>query len=695
MTIPHLLFAPLVAPWLLVLAGIIGIALILRGVQSRLHIVTRLLPLTALLLALANPRLSQQEVTSLDDIAVVVVDDSPSMSIGARRQQAETALSETLVKLKALPHLDVRVEHYRNPPVSHDSGHDTGHDEGTRLFSAVDRVLADIPRRRLAGVVLITDGQVNDVPVKPVIDAPLHVLLVGRKDERDRRLVIEQSASFGMVGGTASLTFRVEDPGQTGEAEVSIIRDGGPPSHVTVPLNRPQNLDLPVEHAGANVIELQVAAAPNELTLANNRVALSINGVRDRLKVLLLSGEPHAGERVWRNLLKADPAVDLVHFTILRPPEKNDHTPTRELALIPFPVRELFEEKLHGFDLIIFDRFRQRAMLPQSYYQDIADYVKSGGALLVAAGPEFAAAESPFNTALADVLPATPTGLTVEQPFRPLITEAGRRHPVTSMLSSGNSPTPQWGRWTRTIASRLTGSGIIAMQGADGLPLLVLDHRGDGRVAELMSDTAWLWARGWDGGGPQAELLRRLAHWLMKEPELEEDQLTADIHADRLHIERRSLAVGPREVTITDPDGNDRKLPLADQGDGRATGETPVNQSGLWRVGDGVHTALAAVGQLNPVEMAELRATPDKLRPVVHATGGGLHWISDGLPEMRRLNAPNRDSIIVGAGESWFGFRANHDQIVIGLRDAPLIPGMILIAAAFGGLLLSWWREGR
>ena len=99
---------------------------------------------------------------------------------------------------------------------------------------------------------------------------------------------------------------------------------------------------------------------------------MQINGVRDRLRVLLVSGEPHAGERTWRNLLKSDASVDLVHFTILRPPEKQDGVPVDELSLIAFPTRELFIEKIEDFDLIIFDRYRRRGILPSLYLENIA-----------------------------------------------------------------------------------------------------------------------------------------------------------------------------------------------------------------------------------------------------------------------------------------------------------------------------------
>ena len=135
---------------------------------------------------------------------------------------------------------------------------------------------------------------------------------------------------------------------------------------------------------------MAVAPLDGEIALQNNRTVIATEGIRDRLQVLLVSGEPHPGERTWRNLLKADASVDLVHFTILRPPEKQDGTPVKELSLIAFPTRELFVEKLSEFDLVIFDRYERRGILPTVYLNNVVDYVRAGGAVLVASGPDYA-----------------------------------------------------------------------------------------------------------------------------------------------------------------------------------------------------------------------------------------------------------------------------------------------------------------
>jgi len=413
--------------------------------------------------------------------------------------------------------------------------------------------------------------------------------------------------------------------------------------------------------------------------------------VRDRLRVLLVSGEPHAGERVWRNILKSDPSVDLVHFTILRPPEKQDGTPIRELSLIAFPIRELFDVKLDEFDLIIFDRYSRRGVIPQAYLENVARYVRNGGAFLEAAGPSFGTPLSLARTPLGTILPTEPTGDVFEEGFKAQVTDLGRRHPVTEGLSGAGPPgsEPTWGRWFRQVEARVH-HGTTLMSGDHGDPLLVLDRVGKGRVAQLLSDQMWFWARGFEGGGPEAELLRRLAYWLMKEPDLEENDLRAAIEGDRLTVIRQSLEPEDRPVSVTMPDGSTRNLTLAPDAGGRSTGSLPIGEMGLYRVTDGNRTALAAAGPLNPIEFADVRTTPEKLAPVAAATGGGTFWVGNGrMPEIRRVS-PDR----VAAGPNWMGLRANGDYTVTGFSEMPLLPGIAALLLIVGGLLAAWRREG-
>ena len=680
-------FAPLVAwPLIAGLAVAAAVLLIFSAWRRGRGTVLRAFAMAVLVLALANPRSVKENREPQPDVAVVVVDASQSQTIGQRKAQSEAALAALQSRLSRFPDLEVRVSR------TVDEGDGEG---GTRLFQALDQAMAQITRQRFAGAVLITDGQVHDVPADGAsVAGPLHVLLSGRRDEKDRRLTVDKAPRYGLVDKEVIVSYRIDDhpapgAGQSGRARMWLRRDGVEIQSAKVPVGRVQRIAVPLEHGGSTVVELEVEATGDELSTLNNRAVISIQGVRERLRVLLISGQPHAGERTWRNLLKSDPSVDLVHFTILRPPEKDDMTPLRELALIVFPIQELFEVKLKDFNLIVFDRYVVRDVLPPSYLRNIENYVREGGALMLAVGPEFAGLRSLFHTPLGAVMPGIPTGQVMEQGYRPTITDVGSRHPVTASLIADPLAKPRWGRWFRQIEAGRE-AGDILMDGIEKRPLLILNRVDKGRVAQLMSDHIWLWARRYEGGGPQGELLRRLAHWLMKEPDLEEESLAGRARGARLAIERRSLTAEVPPVTVTAPSGATNKIALKAERGGRARATMAAPETGLYRIDDGTRTALAAVGALNEPELMDLRATNERLGPTVAASGGAITWIADGVPEIRRPRG-GRDT----AGRGWVGLRSNESYLVTGVLQVSLLPGILVLALVLGGLTAAWWREGR
>jgi hypothetical protein len=646
----------------------------------------RALAALVLLATLANPSLVEEERDPLKDVVVVVVDESPSQRIGPRETQTTAAVTHLMDRLGTLENTDVRVVR---------AGTEIGED-GTRLFQALQRTLANISQQQVGAIIMVSDGQVHDAPESLQalgLAAPLHLLLSGQESEGDRRLTIGQAPSFGIVGKTLSLKLTIEDlvegtPAAT--AKIVLLQDGEVSEILELPVGVEQEIEFELDRRGPSVLEVEVDAGPEELTLANNHTSLEVNGVRERLRVLLVSGEPHAGERAWRNILKSDPSVDLVHFTILRPPEKQDGTPIRELSLIAFPTRELFEVKLEEFDLIIFDRYRRRGVLPSLYLDNIARYIAEGGALFEAVGPTFATPLSLYRTPLGRVLPGEPSGTIFEQGYRPRITDLGERHPVTAGLSPPGDTEPRWGRWFRQIDATST-SGNVVMSGVEDRPLLILDRTGEGRVAQLLSDHMWLWSRGFEGGGPHAELLRRIAHWLMKEPDLEEEDLRAAVSAGRLEVSRRSLSAELPTVEVTFPSGEKHRVELTQGGAGRANASLPVAENGLYKVTDGSRTALAAAGPSNPREFEDLRSSAGLLKPLIDENGGVVRRLANKeLPKLRKIR-PGRDL----GGQDWIGVRANGGYVVTGVSRVPLMPGLLILFLALGFAVAAWHREGQ
>jgi hypothetical protein len=640
---------------------------------------SRALGLGFVLLGLMQPQWVRETREPADDVALVVVDQSESLALAGRSEAARAAADAMAARLAQEPGLEVRVREARGGP------------DGTLITGIVTDALADVAPERIGGVVVVTDGQAADPPPEPrrlSALGPAHVLIVGDPARGDRRLELTTAPTFGIVGERMRIAGRVIDPNADASVRVRVSIDGVRTTETLARANREFSIDVRLAHRGANMVIVEAEAGPEEITLANNRAAFSANGVRDRLRVLLITGQPHPGARVWRNLLKSDPAVDLVHFSILRPPDKQDMTPLYELALIPFPTEELFERRLNDFDLIIFDRAPQRGILQSYYYAAIARRVEAGGALLITAGVSEAGLDGLNRTALAGILPSQPTGELVERAFRPTPTTLGMRHPVVRGL-----PNPErWGRWTSQIGARAT-SGQTVLSGAGGQPLLVLDRAGAGRIAQLWSDQPWLWARGYDGGGPHGELLRRLAHWLMQEPELEEERLTLEATARGVEIERSTLAARAGDVEIIAPSGARSTVALDDAGAGSWRGLAPSDEQGLYEARSGDLRAFAVLGPLNPREALALNADPEILRPLAAATGGSVVLAGeDGarLPEVRRVDRGAR-----AQGEGWIGIERNGAYVVRAARAFPLGPGWAWAFAGAALLMWGWRREGR
>lgn len=684
---PDIVFAPYV-PWpvlagIAVLLGGVVFFAALRGLKSW---PLRLLAFCGIGLALANPAILREERAPLTDIVVLMVDETASQSLSNRTAQTQEAQARLTAQIDRMPGTELRVVTLT----------DAADNRGSLMMTRLQGVMADEPQGRLAGVFVLTDGQVHDANLGPALPAPLHVLLTGTPQDWDRRLLVENAPAFAILDEEITLTLKIEDQGAVpaglaARSPLIVSIDGGEDIVLEMPVGRAVQVPLKLPHGGMNVLQFSVPKANGELTDRNNSAVIQINAVRDRLRVLLVSGEPHNGERTWRNLLKSDTSVDLVHFTILRPPEKQDGVPVTELSLIAFPTRQLFLEKIDDFDLIIFDRYKQRGILFANYFESIARYLENGGALLFSVGPDFASADSLYRTALSRVIPARPTGRVIEQGYTPQLSELGLRHPVTQGLGGAtrSDVSPDWGRWFRHVDLE-PSSGDVIMTGAEGRPLLVLDRVGEGRVAVLGSDHAWLWTRGVEGGGPQLELLRRLSHWMMKEPELEEESLSASANGSDIKVTRRSLTDDPREVTIVGPDGSESMVPMVQTRPGVFETKVTGTDMGLYRLQQGDLTAVVVLGPSSPREFEHTIATGDHMAEAVRATRGGVFELSNGLPDLRRV-AVGR----AAAGRGWMGITPREAYTAVSTSKTPLVPAWLWALLLAGGTVFMWLREGR
>ena len=682
MRLDAVIFDPLLPFWLMGALALAMLAVLVFAVLRRLTgWPYRGFAVVCVFLALLNPSLKTEERQAKADIVIVVVDRSSSQMLSDRAAQTQVALTHVTQQLVDRSGTEMRLVEVE----------DAAGPGGSEVMSALAQALSETARDRIAGAIVISDGQIHDTEFAPRLPAPLHLLLTGQPRDWDRRLVVKNAPGFAILGEPITLTLLVEDQGaapQAAFADLILSVDGGPEQRYQIPVNRDVEVDVSLGHGGINILQFSTPDMSGELTDRNNATVVQINALRDRLRVLLVSGVPHPGERTWRNLLKSDSNVDLVHFTILRPPEKRDGVPVTELSLIAFPTRELFLEKIGEFDLIVFDRYKRRGLLPTEYFESIANYVRQGGAVLVAAGPDYAGANSLYRSPLGAILPGRPTSRIFEEPIMPKVTEFGLKHPVSESLERF-TPDTGWGRWLRQIEVETT-SGQVLMTGRGESPLLIVDRVGEGRVALLASDHAWLWDRGYEGGGPQAELLRRVAHWSMKEPDLEEEALLAQPMESGLLVTRRSLTEGPlAPLEITKPNGKQLTIALQPVAPGRYEAEIVSEDLGLYRLGSGDLEIVAALGPAAPREFVQTIATDRVMAPILAKTNGGALALSEGLPKFRNIRNGRPSH-----GRGWIGLVSREAYVVQGVEIGQFLPAWVYLIFAGLGLLAGWLREG-
>ncbi|MGZ6096948.1 MAG: glutamine amidotransferase, partial [Myxococcaceae bacterium] len=300
------------------------------------------------------------------------------------------------------------------------------------------------------------------------------------------------------------------------------------------------------DQTGRFVYTVGAPVFPGEAVVENNSRSFVLKVIRDRVRVLLVVGRPSWDERFLRGLLRQDPNVDLVSFYILR--TSSDDTQTRnaerELSLIPFPMEEIFDTKLHTFDVVVFQNFgyAEPALSIASYERNLEQYVSGGGALLVIGGDHAFGEGRAAYPVLDRALPVDPSGTpAVVEPFKIKLTPEGLRNPVMRVQTAESGTQTSWDELPPA-----SGLNIVRVkQGAtvllahptlkvDGQPAPVLalwDH-GRGRAMAMMTDDSWTWAFTARRTGEQNRHYDRFwtnaLRWLVRDPDLTTLQISAD-----------------------------------------------------------------------------------------------------------------------------------------------------------------------
>lgn len=672
-------FYPFIPMYLLLILILLSLSVIFIGFKLKAPgNIFRATLICLIILSIANPTMVSENRENIPDTVALILDLSPSQNINNRKSLAQSSYNSIKTELEKINNLDIRLKTINGK-------------KGSKLFEPLASMVGDISSDRVAGAIIITDGQIEDAP--SILEnynfkAPVNIILTGEKEEKDRRLIIESSPRFGIVGEEIKIDIKVEDiSANTPNALVTINMNDEIEQSRSIPIGEVVTITMPLERAGITSLNIEVEPGKEELTLQNNKSVIEINAIRERLKVMLVSGEPNMGLRSWRNLLNSDPSVDLVHFTILRPPNKQDLTPVGELSLIPFPSRELFQANLNDFDLIIFDQYHLRGILPQFYLKNVVEYVVNGGALLDASGPEYAGPYSLSLSPLQNILPTEPTGDIIVQEFIPIMTKDGERHPVTANLKDDINS--NWGPWYRMVEG-LTIAGDVLLEGPDARPLLVLNRVGQGRVAQILSDQSWVWTKSGVNKGPQADLLRRLVHWLMKEPELEENELSAKIDNDTILITKNSLNLDKKPIISTSPDNIKEEIVLEDIGRGKQIGKILSPKEGTWKFSSGNSQISLIVGNSNSSEYLDVRATDNIVKPIVSYTSGSINWVNNekNIPKIKQIQknklTDNSKNIQLIKNEKYY---------VKNIQQSSLTPWYFVLIFSLILLFLSWYRE--
>ena len=456
--------------------------------------------------------------------------------------------------------------------------------------------------------------------------------------------------------------------------------------------NKSYKIPLPTLSIGKNILEIRTEETNIEISKLNNYQIHEIEGIQDKLKVMLISGEPNMGLRNLRNILNSDPNIELLHFTILRPPTKRDLTPVKELSLIPFPTQELFAADISKFNLIIFDQYGLQGILPPKYLDNISKFVVSGGALLDIVGKKHLTKDSLINSPIKQILPTIPLENLNNKSFKPELTKVGKRHPITNKLKDNYKEKP-WGEWTNYTRSQLTSGKVLLNYEND--PLLVVDNVGKGRVVQMLSSDSWIWQKSLDNKGPLIELIRNIIQWLLKNPKLDEDFISLNKENNLIKIKLNSISSGDIYAEIVTPSKEFLKFKLKDTGNGIFEGEFKSLERGKFQMIWQDKTKYFIINDMNNKEVEEITSTDYKIKSYVEKNNTftknfNILWNDQSTPKVLKIY----NNKILG-GKNWIGVIEKNVPKMSENSKQKLFNWYTIFMFLVFLIFLSWYKEGK
>ncbi len=649
------------------------------------HFFLRAFIFLILLLLALNPLINSMKKLYHKDILILIYDKSQSVIETKKLEQllkVKSAIKEKAKQVEKLEIVEIEVDNLNN---INDEKIDT------KIITKLQKSFQTIEKDRVAGVIIVTDGIIHDLEKieADFINIPIHFFLLGEKNERDRSIITESVPEYAIVGKPINFKFKASDENYNGKVEASFFLDGVNVLTKNFVPNIYHEIKLPISHAGENLLEIKISNHPDEITFSNNYRVLKINGIHEKLRVMLISGEPNMGLRNWRNILNSDPSIELLHFTILRPPSKRDLTPVKELALIPFPSQELFSADISKFSLIILDQYSLQGILPKKYLNNIVDYVIDGGAILNISGKEYLTDRSLLNSPLANILPTKPQEYVLGS-FLPTLTNYGKRHPITNKLEKSFTER-QWGKWYSFIkADKVSGKTLMK---AYNYPLLIINEVSKGRVAQILSDQSWIWKKDRENKGPLLELLRNTMHWLLKTPELQENYLEVFKNESLVTLNLNSINVGNTTAIITPPSGKSFSALMQDDKNGSLIGKFESKEYGKFNLEVNNIKKNFYLGITESKELEKVLSSTFLINSFFKKNKKypySITWLGDGIPKITKIYSKNNI-----AGNNWIGILEKNVQKKDTFINKEYFNWLLMMPLLLLLLFICWFKENR